>query len=80
MMGPYFGGFAPKIRQYHGRIPQRSPKNLRWHLPDTPGAISFNIPIVPVFELWQLKGKFQVWQEVWQRIPKAELANIPRIF
>ena len=24
--------------------------------------------------------KFQVWQEVWQRIPKAELANIPRIF
>ena len=25
-------------------------------------------------------GKFRVWQEVWQRIPKAELANIPRIF
>ena len=21
--------------------------------------------------------KFQVWQEAWQRIPKAELANIP---
>ena len=25
-------------------------------------------------------GQFQVWQEVWQRIAKAELANIPRIF
>ena len=25
-------------------------------------------------------GKLQVWQEVWQRILKAELANIPGIF
>ena len=27
-----------------------------------------------------LIGKFQVWQEVWQSIPKADLAKIPRIF
>ena len=27
-----------------------------------------------------MKGFFQAWQEVLQRIRKAELANIPRIF
>ena len=33
-----------------------------------------------LFATHRIMGKFQVWQEVWQRIPKAELANIPRIF